>query len=96
MHHFIISQVNPYLSFVLNDPTKPVSILQEIQGFLASRLRHRINLYVALKLLPSEIHNMADQQWSGTPQDITCFPDHDVSLLPIHTSASSDVDLFGY
>ena len=65
VHHFITSQVNPYLPFFIQDPTKLVSVLQSAQSFLSQRLRHRLNLYVALGALPTKVpsHVMAQQQF---------------------------------
>ena len=81
VHHFIISQVNPYLPFFLQDPTKSVSMLQRLQGILTHRLRHRLNKFVDLGVLPTEVHVMAQQQFAGTPQDVTLAPTQDIHDL---------------
>lgn len=72
--HFIVSQVNPFISNVLSDSTRSISIFQALQSFLLVDVRCRLKKYADLELLPLELHEMAKQEFIGRPRDITVSP----------------------
>ena len=91
--HFIVSQVEPFVTPFLADDTKPTSSLQQLQRLLLTDLRARLQRMVQLNVLPSEIQTLANQSHMGSAQDINIFPVpdmHDLTWRPLsHPTVAS-------